>query len=492
MLKTVKSKFIFYSLLFIITCMAVPFYFLTVQFRENFHQRSQVMLDTTLDMLNYGLNNAMMLGFTKNVQHIVEKLSSNNNIEHIRIIDKNGLIKYANDVNEVGRNIYILSPSHIEKDLKKITERSLYLKSDDEVYAAFSPIKNLPECQDCHGSEPILAYLDVDTDLTLAEVYFYTGSAHITFLIGAVILVLIVGYYLIFNFFVNKPVQRFLVALDAVEAGDLSIRMPAKSEDEFGTVEKHFNRMVNNLQNSKKEIEELHYEQLQRADKLVTLGELTAEMAHEINNHVGIIMSRADYLQMEIEDNAQMNIYNEDLDVIVNQIQNVSKITGSILKHGKKLSKVFHDISINKVIEDGLNIIEPILRKREIILTKIIPEKELIIYGDPFQLEQAITNLIINAIDAMENGGKLTLKVEEENDDVFVFIKDNGIGIDEYNIEKIFSPFFTTKSAEKGTGLGLYIVKNIINNHNAEIFCESKVNEGTEFKIKFNLQGKQE
>ena len=282
--------------------------------------------------------------------------------------------------------------------------------------------------------------------------------------------------------------------MDRVKSGDLSTRLPAKKDDEFGIIEGHFNHMISHLSASQEKIDALHFEQLQRADKMVTLGELAAEMAHEINNPAGIIMSRTDYLLLETDEKQDIGYYKDDLEVILNQTEKISRITGSILKYSRKLPKDFKEINILKVVDESAGILRPRFEKKNITLNKSYkceyncPKAN--IFGDFQQMEQVFTNLFNNALDAMQEGGKLHVDIRCLSvSKVQVKITDTGIGMSDEVKSQILSPFYTTKSAEKGTGLGLYIAKNICNNHNAEIICESAINIGTTFTILFNKDG---
>jgi HAMP domain-containing protein len=350
MLKTINTKFIFFTTIFILLSVGIPTTFLIIQMRENFDQRSRIMLESTIDVVNNCLINAMRMGRTKHVQTILDNISRNESVDHIRLFKKDGRITYSSNHTENGRNIQTISPGHVNLD--NINQNRITLIEEERVYSVTRPIINGKECQKCHGFDPIIAYLDVDTNLTQAERFFHTGSLHMIFLAIAVILILFLGFYYLFNFFINRPLSRFKKALDNVERGNLEVQLPAKKPDEIGTLESHFNNMVLNLKESKQKIDELHFEQLQRADKLVTLGELAAEMAHEINNPAGIVMSRADFIQMDLEKYPNLKKYNEDLDVITNQINKISKITGSILKYSKKLPKEFNPIGTS-IYESG-------------------------------------------------------------------------------------------------------------------------------------------
>lgn len=487
MFQTIKAKFILLSLFVIILSVGIPFGFLLNQVSENFNERSEVMIETAIDLLIDGLNNSMMRGDEKNVQKIVEQISNNKSIEHVRIFNSNGIIKYSNDSLEVGKVLNIIEPGHIENNVENIHERKIYLDRKTNVFKAVQPIIIEERCQACHTDNRIVSYLDVDTDFTKAEINFYTGSFHMLFLGILLIFLLAIGFYFLFNKFINRPLNNFMVALDNVEKGNLDVRLPSIGNDEFSILHYHYNRMVNELKYSREKIDEMHFDQLQRADKMVTLGELTASMAHDINNHSAIIMSRADYLLFESENNGDLLKYKEDLDVVNNQIEKISKITGNILKHSKKLAKNFVQLDLVKHLEDSIDMVERLIKKKKIFLKREIKLDKAMITGDPNQLEQIILNLVSNASDAITDGGEITILLQKDsNNNIQLIVKDNGIGIETDELDKIFSPFYTNKEADKGTGLGLYIVKNICKNHNASITCESKVNNGTTFKITFN------
>lgn len=486
MFRTIKSKFIILSLIVIILSIGIPVGFLLSQVRQNFENRSILMVESVIDLLIDGLNNSMMRGDQKNVQKIIEQTSKNNSINHVRIFNKDGIIKYADDSLEVGKNLNIIEPGHLENEISDISKREVYLDRATNSYKSIQPIIVEERCQTCHTENSIISYLDIDTKFTKAEIKFYTGSFHILFLGVLLIFLLTLGFYFIFNKFINIPLNNFQLALDGVEGGNLDLQLPVKGKDEFSKLHYHYNRMVNELKYSRAKINEMHFEQLQRADKMVTLGELTAAMAHDINNHSAIIMSRADYLLLEAENLSPENRNSDDLNVIMDQIEKISNITGNILKHSKKNSVTFSLVDLVQIIENSLSMLNPIIKKSGVELIQEIKVNKANIYGDANQLEQVVLNLVTNALDALPQGGKVKVVLQFNKDkEIQLLVNDNGIGIDEESIGKIFSPFYTDKSADKGTGLGLYIVHKICKEHSAIIECESKINLGTTFTITF-------
>ena len=484
MFKSIRSKFIFFAIIIIIVGVIVSNVFIVTQLHENFHKQSRLMLETTLDVLHNGLYNAMMAGKQKNIQGILDELDKNESISHIRIISREGIVKYAANKNEIHKNINSVEPGHI--NISGIKSRSITSSIGNTIFSASEPLLNETKCQGCHGNSKIIAYLDVDTNLKDAEANFYEGAEKLLIISGAIVTLLIFILYALFNRLINQPLLYFISALNRVKEGNLAIFLPENKKDEFGTLNTHFNSMINKLKSSNEKIQELHTEQLQRADRLATLGELTAEMAHEVNNHSAIIMSRTDYLLLESGTNKNIGNYKDDLNSILHQTELVSKITRNILKHSKKPTKILQKINLCEAIDNCIEILVPVIKKKNVQIIKDFKDDNVIIKFDQLDIEQAVMNLINNALDSMDENGQITISIFKSDDNCpMLKIKDNGSGIEENILDQVFLPFFTTKDPEKGTGLGLYIVKNICDNHSTDIKCESKPGEGTEFTLTF-------
>lgn len=455
------------------------------QFHKNFEERSRAMLNVTTKLLRYELYNSMMQGSGKNIQNITTELGGLESVEHIRIVSETGLVKYSSIVNEVGKNISTVDPVHI--NAKNLKHKSVRLINSADAYSLTEPIINEERCQSCHGTaDTNLAYLDLDIDLTKAETIFFTGSTHMIFVGIVVLIVLGIGLYFIFTYFINKPLTNLNKALKRVEAGSLDVEIPFKKNDEIGKVYNRFNLMTKKLKLSREEIEELHFEQLQRADRLTTLGELTSQVAHEVNNHAAVIMSRADFLEMESLKKTELVLYQQDFKSILDQTNKISEITKNLLKHSKQSSITRVKINLKETIAKNISILEPLLKKKKIKYILSSDVEDSTVKVDPLQIDQVFTNLILNAVDAVEENGMIQVKLKYgDANKLEVIVKDNGCGIDPADIEKIFSPFYTSKPQGKGTGLGLYIVQNICKSNQIEIKCESRYGEGTTFKLEF-------
>lgn len=492
MFRSIKSKFIIFSTLLVTISIGFPTWFLLHQFQQNFKQRSENLANTTLRLVKDALVSEMLSGPTKNLQLLIEQLSKNDKIEHIRIVDNSGTVRYATSRASIGKAITAI-------DNYVVSSQKMNPASEIEAgqpFYVYQPIPNEPRCQTCHLTKnKTIAYLDIRTNLTSAERYFYTGMRHTARLVVATIIILIGGFYFIFKRTIEQPLEQLGGAMKQVEQDNFKAVLPVYRQQELQPITAQFNRMVNHLEESRQHIEDLHYQQLKRADKLVTLGELAAEMAHEINNPLGISMSRADYLLFEAKEQQALAPYRKDLEVILHQFEKISLLTNSMLKYSRRVAYKIQEVDLVKLTENCIAMLQPRIKKHNIDLRQIYKCETDCAYarvqGDAQQLEQVLINLLQNAIDSIENNGQIKVEVVCHKAGAFeIKIIDNGPGMTTETINQIFHPFFTTKDPDKGTGLGLYIVKRICDQHGAQIQCHSIPDKHTEFSILFKERPK--
>lgn len=220
--------------------------------------------------------------------------------------------------------------------------------------------------------------------------------------------------------------------------------------------------------------------QMQRNDKLASVGQLATGIAHEIRNPLAIIKMIEQTMISELKDNKDAI---KELEVIDEEIERANKVIKALMEFGKPSKNEKNLYSLNQIIEDVLIIVNKYTYQHNVIV-KLVKSELPLTEVDKEQLKQAFVNLMFNAVDAMPNGGIINISTEIDEDKwIRVIFQDTGQGIDEENIEKIFDPFFTTK--DDGTGLGLPIVHRIIEEHGGIINVYSKVGEGTRFEILF-------
>lgn len=222
------------------------------------------------------------------------------------------------------------------------------------------------------------------------------------------------------------------------------------------------------------------HSQLFRSEKLASIGKLAAGVAHEINNPLTGILTNASLLYDDLEEGDHKK---EDAQVIVNETIRCREIVKRLLDFAKQTKPQKRNTSINNLIENIVLLVRNQTSFRKVDIQRILDNNIPDIMADSDQLQQVFINLILNASDAMPNGGqlKITTRVMDNNEYVEVLFEDTGHGISEENKNKIFDPFFTTK--DNGTGLGLSISYGIIEQHGGTIYIESEIGKGTTFII---------
>jgi two-component system, NtrC family, sensor kinase len=228
----------------------------------------------------------------------------------------------------------------------------------------------------------------------------------------------------------------------------------------------------------------LKEQQLIMSGRLVSLGEVTASMAHEFNNPLGIIMGFVEDM-LSTADPADPNY--RALQIIDEESKRCRQIVRDLMEYARPKSTEFCSTSIADVIEKTLQLVENRLYKQKVSVEKSLEPDLQRIQADPPQLEQVLVNLYLNAIDAMPEGGKPSVEAKMVHTDgtvpmAVMTVADTGFGIAETDLAKIFQPFFTAKK-RRGMGLGLPICQRIVKNHDGRIEVESQPGKGSAFKI---------
>jgi len=296
-----------------------------------------------------------------------------------------------------------------------------------------------------------LLVVQEDVDEAFAELYATRNTAILMFVLGG-----------------------FLVAMVAFFTTRLLVRKIEKADEEKSALD----------------------EQLIQSQKLASVGELSAGIAHEINNPLAIIGEEAGWMQDLLKRDSlkgfkQMDDFKDSLREIAQQTGRCKEITHKLLSFARKMESVIKDVNINELVEDVIGMLERDAALSNIEIDRKYHEHLPLIYSDPYELRQVVLNVINNAKDAIKSGGEI--KVDTgigEDDTISIRISDTGSGIPKANLGKIFDPFFTTKPAGKGTGLGLSICHGIIEKLGGDISVSSEVGKGTTFTINLPLEQK--
>ncbi len=274
---------------------------------------------------------------------------------------------------------------------------------------------------------------------------------------------------------ISHPLTELARATRQVAAGNWSVRVPIYGRGEMGQLAESFNKMVETLRDTR--------DQLVQKEKLASVGQLAAGVAHEINNPLGTVLLYADILRKETPDDNQQQ--RQDLEMIIREATRCKTIVNDLLNFSRQNEVLAQETDLNALLTDLAEEAERQELYSRVRLVKELEPNLPKIQADPFQLRQVFINLMNNAAEAMPDGGQLTLRTRTGPTPGLVTaeVQDTGIGISEENMKKIFTPFFTTKPIGKGTGLGLAIIYGIVKMHQGQIGVQSQVGKGTTFTI---------
>lgn len=221
-------------------------------------------------------------------------------------------------------------------------------------------------------------------------------------------------------------------------------------------------------------------DQLRHADRLATLGQLAAGVAHEINEPLSNILG---FAQLAMKSAGVPRQASEDMEKIVKSCLHAREVIHKLLTFARQMPPAKTQVAMNQVVSDGLYFLEARCVKAGIEIARHLEPGLPDICADGSQVHQVLVNLIVNAIQAMPDGGTLTIETHSAGNSVCVAVQDTGIGMSEEIKRNIFTPFFTTKDVDQGTGLGLAVVDGIVASHGGTIKVESECGRGARFEV---------
>jgi signal transduction histidine kinase len=220
-------------------------------------------------------------------------------------------------------------------------------------------------------------------------------------------------------------------------------------------------------------------EQLRKTERIAELGTLASGMAHEIGTPMNVILGRAEYLMDRVTEEP----VRKGLQTIITQVERITKVMNQLLAFARRKSPERTAVVLQDIVEDGLELFRERLAKSRIAVDLLFDENCPLALADPDQMSQVFINLVMNALHAMPDGGTLRIGLAPEKGMVKFTVADTGHGIPRDVIQKVFEPFFTTKEFGQGTGLGLTVVKGIVEEHQGSIAADSEEGKGTTFTI---------
>ncbi len=291
------------------------------------------------------------------------------------------------------------------------------------------------------------------------------------------------------NYYLSAPIITQISAKGSLEVyypDAAGLEFLPEEEKLIETLAQHISLII-----ERKSIQENNaklQEQLRHADRLATIGQLSAGIAHEINEPLSAILGFAQLVlsEAQLTDEAK-----EDIQKIVNASLHAREVVRKLMLFSRQVPPKMVPVDINKLIEDGFYFLENRCAKQGVQVIRDLDPKIPKVIADPSQMHQVLVNLSVNAMQAMPDGGLIQISTRLVNNTVQICITDTGIGMDADVLQRIFIPFYTTKDIDQGTGLGLSVVHGIISAHNAAIKVDSKPGKGSTFKIFMKVESEE-
>jgi len=279
---------------------------------------------------------------------------------------------------------------------------------------------------------------------------------------------------------VRRPIVELQDKIQQVADGDLNVEVGfSERNDDIGDLGRNFNDMVRQLRESRQEIEHLHRTQMSRAEHMATLGELAAGLAHEIRNPLAGI---AGVMQIVGRDLPPTSPACDVVKDVQEEVVRINRIVSDLLETARPRPPEFQLADLNATVEHAVAFArQQVLSKPIDIELRKAPELALVEH-DPRQLHQVLLNLLLNATQALDGAGRISVMISQVDEStVSVSINDTGLGISPENLAHIFRPFFTTKG--HGTGLGLPLARRIVEDHGGKLEVTSDLGHGSTFTL---------
>lgn len=519
--RSLTGKFTICTSLVLVATIAL-FAYITIQtLKGEFLKEAQADVETLSEIILYTTHLQMLEDNREIVYKMMDDVSRHEKIARIRLFDDRGTLRYSTHRNEIGRTVgqstqecqHCHCPSIADVFPSMLDGRRMLTDcAGNEILSVATQIPNQPACYTakCHAHSPdtaLLGVLEVQASLNSVSLQANAYARNVLAFATSLTLILIACLVWLTQDLVVKPVHSLLLHSRKIANMELNSHVDLQSTDEIGALAREFNQMTDRLrqvqaeyrqltetletkvQERTAEIAQMH-SQLARSEKLASLGQLVAGIAHEINNPLaGILM----FSTLFAEDRSLPKAMRDDAKIIVHETQRCAEIVKRLLefsrssiprKKTKSLATVMNDTLALLVHQATLNDIE-IIRRYDPDLPEILI--------DSSQIEQVFVNMVVNACQAMPNGGRLSVSMYVDYDRQYLVtaIEDTGHGIPEDHLAKVFDPFFTTKDQPAqglaGTGLGLSVSYGIIQNHGGHIGVKSEVGKGTVFTIELPL-----
>jgi two-component system NtrC family sensor kinase len=465
---------------------------------------------------------SMLKNQKEDVYQIINTIGKLHGVEGIRIYNKRGEITFSTAGKEQGSVVDLKAEAcygcHDQAkplDVVPVGSRMRIYSTPGgkRVLGLINPIRNEPQCSEsgCHShpdERTVLGVLDVRMSLEAIDADIANAQNRFTAVaIGVIFLTTFLAVLFLSNT-VIRPVRKLIAGTQEISSGNLEHTILIHTKDEIGRLADSFNEMTKSLRQSElqnkqwaqtlelrvrektDELKKIH-EQIVQIEKMASLGKLSATVAHELNNPLEGVLTYAKLIARRLGKvevvTPQLKETLEDLELIIRETERCGNIVKSLLLFSKKQVAEFGLVSVRQIIEKAQRLVKHHFDISNVRFFVSYPVNDSVLLCDENQIQQALVALFVNAVEAMPGGGSLYVSVSDNESAgrISIEVKDTGIGIPEEDLGHVFEPFFSTKRNGQGVGLGLSVVYGIIERHGGKIAVESKVGEGTVFRIDF-------
>jgi two-component system, NtrC family, sensor kinase len=488
--------------------------------RQHLEQNTLQAAERISDVIKQGTTDYMLRNDRSGLYQSIQTIAAEPGIYKIRIFDQEGRITYTTTpseqnhvVDKTGEACYAChAQSQPLARLNRPDRFRIYRNGGgSRVLGIITPIENQPSCLNaaCHAhpaSQQILGVLDTNLSLAKADVQLAESSRiMVAYTACGLILIAVLSWFFVWKV-VGRPVQALERGTERLKAGDLGYQITVESEDEIGDLARSFNDMSSQLkgehtenvawthtleQRVEQKTRELRraHEHALHTEKMASIGKMAAVLAHEINNPLSGILTYAKLLRKYLDhaDNGRDRRKEicDSLDLIASESRRCGDLVKNLLTFSRTTPMNLQPTNVNSVIDQALRLIQ-----HQVELSAIHVEEHLdpdlpLIDCDGAQIEQVLLALLMNATDAMPQGGNvwITSTADADANQLRIVVRDDGAGIPPEILPRIFEPFLTTKETGRGVGLGLAISHSILERHSGTIAVQSEVGKGTTFTV---------
>jgi hypothetical protein len=488
-LRSLKVKFVAAMLLMVGVVIGLSTWWNLEVHRGHMVTATEDKIRALTDAIDRRIYTIMREGHIQDLQRVLEESGRDPDIDRILIFNPQGVILRASRPELVGQQL--------DRDrVRRILDRpetvvADYFEAGRQIHSMVRKIRNGPECVRCHGTTTELngiLHVDMSFQRTEADIAEMERSALWTVILTAAVLA--AGGGLLMTRMVERPLAGMVRAMGRVEAGDLGVRVHHASLDEIGRLADGFNTMVHRLEAARAEIEAYHRDRLDRAERLASLGELAASLAHEIKNPLAGIDGAIQVMADELPDTDSRK---EIMLEVLSQVRRLDRTVRDLLAFARPGRPEVAPCDLHQILDRVLLLLAEDPDAKRIRVTRAYQTKLPRVEADAKQLGQVFLNLILNAIQAMPAGGSITLRTSQRPSSdgdgepgtsepgLEVELSDTGPGIPPRRLEEIFTPFVTTK--HRGTGLGLSVSRRIVEDHRGRITAENRPEGGAAFRV---------